>query len=634
MAKETMIYDFQIEQGDALDELEKTKKAILGLKEEQANLTKAYKAGNISLDEYSQGLVRVDNNLKVLNKEYSETQKKVTGVTSSFDKLNESNKNIADSLKRLDFGGVASGIGSATKAAIGFIATPLGAIIAAVGAAVGALTAYFRGSQEGQDRFNKLANIGSAILGKFGDIIQAVGKFIFDTAEKFAVFANKVLSFIPGFERFSKAVSDFLNLDNAEALSVMEKQRRELELQLITKRDQLKADIEAAKLRGESTRDAKERAAAFKEVEDKVKELFAQEKQLATLERDIAVERGKLANNTFEDNQKIEEAKARLAQLNREESAMLKENATKQLALNDARQKEIDLIKQKQSLAENERIQAQLDAQLAEEEAIRKSDEELARKAQAQLDAEEKMMLQQAVELSETESQERVTANFDAATKKRMASALERYKLEQQLIKQGLTQEEAAARIHQMIEQQKLAVTSDALGQASQLFKQNTVAYKVTATAKAVIDTYSAANLALSSYPPPLGAIFAALNIALGLINVAKITGISAAGGAKFMTKGPTLLLVGDNPGGKERVEVTPVSGRGTTRTWGNGAGIAMAGGGTVEGSILAAASTAPINSQFDLQNQLQNQPPVFVSWTEMTEFGRSVGFKEAMTQK
>ncbi len=56
--------------------------------------------------------------------------------------------------------------------------------------------------------------------------------------------------------------------------------------------------------------------------------------------------------------------------------------------------------------------------------------------------------------------------------------------------------------------------------------------------------------------------------------------GVFAAGGTDFTTRGPTLLIVGDNPGGRERVTVEPLSGRGQTRTYGNA--VAMAGGGSI----------------------------------------------------
>ncbi|MBW7896505.1 MAG: hypothetical protein H3C27_15465 [Opitutaceae bacterium] len=66
-----------------------------------------------------------------------------------------------------------------------------------------------------------------------------------------------------------------------------------------------------------------------------------------------------------------------------------------------------------------------------------------------------------------------------------------------------------------------------------------------------------------------------------------------AAGGGTFLTNGPTHFTVGDNPGGVELVQVTPISGIGQTKI--NGRGLAMAGGGTalVNGSSMG--TTAPI---------------------------------------
>ena len=69
----------------------------------------------------------------------------------------------------------------------------------------------------------------------------------------------------------------------------------------------------------------------------------------------------------------------------------------------------------------------------------------------------------------------------------------------------------------------------------------------------------------------------------IGAITSARnIIGGAAAGGGDFMTTGPTLLLVGDNPGGRERVKVEPISGKGQTTINPNSGLVAMAGGGTL----------------------------------------------------
>lgn len=129
------------------------------------------------------------------------------------------------------------------------------------------------------------------------------------------------------------------------------------------------------------------------------------------------------------------------------------------------------------------------------------------------------------------------------------------------------------------------------LGQLGGALGENAEFGKALAIAQATIDTYAGATKAFAQ-GGPLGFITGAAVIAAGLANVAKIAstpipaqtgGISAAaGGGSFMTKGPTMLLVGDNPGGVERIDVTPLSGRGRTRVAPGGNLVAMAGGGSL----------------------------------------------------
>lgn len=77
------------------------------------------------------------------------------------------------------------------------------------------------------------------------------------------------------------------------------------------------------------------------------------------------------------------------------------------------------------------------------------------------------------------------------------------------------------------------------------------------------------------------------LNMALGIFGYGVVSGpmgatigkIKAAGGGTFLTRGPTHFTVGDNPGGIELVQVTPLSGIGTSTV--NGMALRMAGGGS-----------------------------------------------------
>jgi hypothetical protein len=97
--KEEIILEFQVEQGSAITELERTKKSILGIKQEQQELQKAYKKGNITLDEYAKETVRLEGIMKRQQSTYLNVQKSVTGVKTQMDKLIESNKNISKSFQ-------------------------------------------------------------------------------------------------------------------------------------------------------------------------------------------------------------------------------------------------------------------------------------------------------------------------------------------------------------------------------------------------------------------------------------------------------------------------------------------------------------------------------------------------------
>ena len=82
--------------------------------------------------------------------------------------------------------------------------------------------------------------------------------------------------------------------------------------------------------------------------------------------------------------------------------------------------------------------------------------------------------------------------------------------------------------------------------------------------AAAIIDTYAGANKAFAQ-GGVLGFASSAAIIASGLANVIKIEQSlksmqSFATGGDFVTSGPQMIMVGDNPGGQERVRVDPIS--------------------------------------------------------------------------
>ncbi|HKR03469.1 MAG TPA: hypothetical protein VJY62_02455 [Bacteroidia bacterium] len=96
-------------------------------------------------------------------------------------------------------------------------------------------------------------------------------------------------------------------------------------------------------------------------------------------------------------------------------------------------------------------------------------------------------------------------------------------------------------------ERAQLEITTNTLGDAAALFKKHTGAYKVLASAQALINTYLSATQAYldgleagGPYGIVLGAIAAAAAIAAGLANVAKINETPVAEKGGFIAQGPS----------------------------------------------------------------------------------------------
>lgn len=111
-------------------------------------------------------------------------------------------------------------------------------------------------------------------------------------------------------------------------------------------------------------------------------------------------------------------------------------------------------------------------------------------------------------------------------------------------------------------EEKKLAV------EASKVQRKQAIAQKISSIAGIVANTALGIMKAVAS---PLGWLtggqpWASIIAGIGAAQVAAVAAkplpkvISAATGADFMTNGPQMMLVGDNPGGREHVQVTPVS--------------------------------------------------------------------------
>lgn len=231
-------------------------------------------------------------------------------------------------------GQTATAIGKMTKAALTFIATPLGMILAAIAAALAAVTSWFRRTEEGENALAVASAAFGQVLDSLLDVVDKVGEWLYkaftnpkealsdlsefikgqfmnrlsaiskmgsaivkifseDWKQGFQDFSNAFLQFETGIEDVSKKSSAWME----ETIKKM-KERAKIEKELIKIKDE-------------------ERALEIQKAEDEIKKLQLHEKaydsQLPEKERLEALkEMNKIINSTTEKEAKLAQRKMEL----------------------------------------------------------------------------------------------------------------------------------------------------------------------------------------------------------------------------------------------------------------------------------------------------------------------------------
>lgn len=196
---------------------------------------------------------------------------------------------------------------------------------------------------------------------------------------------------------------------------------------------------------------------------------------------------------------------------------------------------------------------------------------------------------------------------------------------------------ETRKKIADLQAEQEVNAVATVVSTASNLLDEGTIAFKIAKSTEAVISTFTAITktLAEPSLPFPSNIITAGLIGAQGFANVAQIN--AAAGGGEFITTKPTLLLVGDNPTGTERVTVEPINSMGVTSVSPSSGLVAMAGGGSIVsmGSERSAIQSQAITSGIDVAEltQAMKQMNLVVSVKEIAKTEERVTAKENISK-
>jgi uncharacterized protein YoxC len=608
MAKETeeIVLKFEVEQGDALTELERTKKSILGIKQEQQELNKAYKQGNITLDEYVQDSVRLEGILKKQQSSYNGLQKSVTGVQTQLDKLIKSNEKVSkdfqkssqafqDAAKNINIAGVSVGDITAKLASFANPATAAAGLVSGLGALYLSSAAGARDFERAQNQLSTATTVASNAFGSFIDQLSGgdgsgSDGFLSSLTNNFLQRIAPVLAALGEIGANAKR--------SLKELEILEIESKRFAKQQLDQAEAVKRD------RDDQDKSLEARYQAAKEVAFFIDE---RERKLVQVQRDILAQLQTLLaldKDNLDLKKQIKQVEFEIADIQEDSQGKRTEALTQELAL----EKQIAEQRRLNAITNNPAGTANKNAVKSSVAAITTPDVV----ASANLDLETYQTLNETT--AELDRQRTDQATREAGKRFEM-SKLYADLTYQTAVESGI-------------------MINDAL---AGLFKEGSDAQKFFAISSLAISTADAiakATAAAANVPFPgnLAAIAASVATVLGNIATAESYLSRAAGGGDFMTNGPSLLLVGDNPGGRERVTVEPISGKGETKIYGPNL-MAMAGGGTLTtnpGGLISNSLTSDINTQLMMANMFKMMPTPEVSVKEITKVQTKIRVKES----
>lgn len=517
--EEEVLFKVELNQGAAFTNLERFKKGIIETKQEQTQLNKAFKDGNVTLDEYVAESVRLEQVLKKETQAYNQLTKQVQGHESQTDKLIKSNKELAASNNKISdgFQGMAGNINVA--------GTNLGGLTSGItqsinpfvlaGSAVSALAAAYFSTGRGakdletiqirlQATTEVLSNKVADLVDKFKSPESSIGKFgraLIDTNPliqllrvQFNLLLGDTEKEIDGLVKVKEALKDL--------------ELAELDAQKVAK-VALDQSEQRRQIRDDDTKSEEERLKAAKEVQGFVE---VREQVLLNLQR----ERLENLNKLFAVDKKNKNLQREIKQVTLEIADIQEDSQGKRTeAINGIRA---------------------LNKEIAESNKIKKEEAEV----------EERILRNQQMEIDMSQDvidSDRTIAEAQAANNELISGSIANMTLNTEGLSKAIQNKVAAneKEIKSTTAAAKadkdrttgLMILSQALGGVATLFKESTIANKVFSAAQAGINSFLAGTQVLRDEKLPTFAKIPAMIaiVASGLAQQAKILGAFADGG-------------------------------------------------------------------------------------------------------
>lgn len=306
---------------------------------------------------------QADTKIKELDASIGNHQRNVGNYGSVFDSVSGKLNEFASSASAIPgpVGNIASSIQGMTKASLAFIATPLGLVLAAISAALAAVSSWFHRTEKGENALNVATAAFSGTLNTLLDVVDNVGEWLFKCFTKPKEALSDLVDFLKGqlinrlkavakgaeaiFKIFSgdmSGISDFQNawiqgltgiedagkkydafikksVNNAneraklaERQNVLDRKEREN----LVEKAKLEQKISELRAKGmDSSVSEKERAKAIKEASKLTNKMYNDEIALAKEKYEIIKKTNSLSHSNKADKEKEAQAEARLYQL-------------------------------------------------------------------------------------------------------------------------------------------------------------------------------------------------------------------------------------------------------------------------------------------------------------------------------
>lgn len=626
--KEEVIFELKIEQNDLVSELEKAKKSIVTTKQEVKELETAYKKGDITLDEYIKDTTRLDQLLKKHTRTYGELTHQLQGTKSWTDKLKDSMK---DASHNITIAG--TNVGSLTQKIASFT-NPATAAVAVVGALGAAYARSTIGAKDLAFAQTQLSEATTLLTNDFARLISSSE----DGEGAITGLLNKTFEFIA-----NRPFALGLKAIGVDLREIAEKSK---ELALIAEEleDLQRTEVELRSTANDRLADNQELLTDIQSEQTKYNDKIDKSNEIITnIRRNEEEIRGNLDEQLKAVTKKVESDEANEALLDAQLSIKKEISALEK----DSERKVNAILRLQQNITEQNDKQLKIAIEKARIELL--GAKAIAAASGLDLPSEVKDLTKPRDPTSEFET--RKTESFikdDTASKvaiqneilisgaAQLNAAMD--KLDKDRVKREKKNAQERIEIEEQVNVLKIQGAAMVFDAAIQLADEGSEAQLALALTAIGLDTAAALTggiKAAQSVPYPGNILAMAQVYATILANVANakkyIT--AAAGGGDFITTKPTLLMVGDNPGGRERVTVEPLSGKGTTSVNPYSGMVQMAGGGSLtsfnDGGLNVNTSVVETNQALVMANIIKAMPTPIVGVQQFNRVDRSLKTKQ-----